>query len=269
MVTILHSREEFVQLVVLSHAEGVGIRALARRFGSSRNTIRNILRKHQARRDEGPDGLAPQRKGLPKKSKLDPFGPQIAKIIEEFPDITGQRLFEMLNESGYDGGISILREHLKRLRPKPKREPIVRFETEPGEQGQMDWSLYRIPFTRTGKSPVLCFSYILGYSRRQYIDFTLHRDFFTLIRRHVDAFQHFGGVPTRVAFMTAKRPSCCAGRPASPSSIRPLSPSSPIISVNPSPAGEEGPKPRARSNGPFNTWRRISSTGGNFKITKT
>ena len=140
MVTLLHSREEFVQLVVLSHAEGVGIRALARRFGCGRNTIRKILRKHQARRDEGPDGLAPQRKGVPRKTKLDPFAPQIAKTIEQFPDITGQRLFEILKESGYDGGISILRERLKRLRPKPKREPIVRFETEPGQQGQMDWN---------------------------------------------------------------------------------------------------------------------------------
>jgi transposase len=205
MVTILHSREEFVQLVVLSHAEGVGIRALARRFGCGRNTIRNILRTHQARRDEGHDGLAPQqRKGLPRKSKLDAFAPQIEKTIEEFPDITGQRLFEILQESGYDGGITILRERLKRLRPQPKREPIVRFETEPGQQGQMDWSLYRIPFTRTGKEPVLCFSYILGYSRRQYIDFTRHRDFFTLIRRHVDAFQHFGGVPRQCLYDSEK-----------------------------------------------------------------
>jgi hypothetical protein len=42
---------------------------------------------------------------------------------------------------------------------------------------------------------VLCFSYILGYSRRHYIDFTIDRKFFTLIRRHQDAFAHFEGVP--------------------------------------------------------------------------
>ena len=51
------------------------------------------------------------------------------------------------------------------------------------------------PFQKGEKSQVLCFSYILGFSRRQYIDFTLRRDFFTLIRRHTDAFQYFGGNP--------------------------------------------------------------------------
>ena len=59
----------------------------------------------------------------------------------------------------------------------------------------MDWSPYTINFTREGKATVLCFSYILGYSRRQYIDFTTDRRFFTLIRRHQDAFAYFGGVP--------------------------------------------------------------------------
>lgn len=204
MVTILHSREEFDHLVVLGYAEGVSIRALARRFGVSRNTIRAILRKHQARRDEGHDGLAVQAKSLPRESKLDAFVPKIQKTLEEFPDITGQRLFEILTDCGYDGGISILRERLQRLRPQPKRDPIVRFETEPGEQGQMDWSPYVIPFTRTSKGQVLCFSYLLGYSRRHYIDFTAHRDFFTLIRRHVDAFTHFGGVPKQCLYDSEK-----------------------------------------------------------------
>jgi transposase len=204
MVLILHSREEFDHLVVLAHAEGVSIRALARRFGCSRNTIRAILKKHKARRDEGPDGPATQRKRLPKESKLDAYLPKIRQTLEAFPDITGQRLFEILKEQGYDGGISILRERLQTLRPKPKCEPIVRFETEPGEQGQMDWSPYAIPFTRTGKGQVLCFSYILGYSRRQYIDFTARRDFFTLIRRHVDAFEHFRGVPRQCLYDSEK-----------------------------------------------------------------
>ena len=58
----------------------------------------------------------------------------------------------------------------------------------------MDWSPYALRFADGRKETVLCFSYILGYSRRQYIDFTLRRDFHTMIRRHRDAFEYFGGV---------------------------------------------------------------------------
>jgi transposase len=126
---------------------------------------------------------------------LDPFVPRIQALLERYPKITGERLYEELRDAGYAGGISILRDRLKQLRPRPRREPVIRFETEPGCQGQMDWSPYTIPFTRDGKLTVQCFSYILSFSRRQCIDFTLRRDFYTLIRRHQDAFAYFNGVP--------------------------------------------------------------------------
>jgi len=68
----------------------------------------------------------------------------------------------------------------------------------------MDWSPYTIPFTRTGKTTVQCFSYILGFSRRQYIDFTARRDFYSLIRRHEDAFRYYNGVPRECLYDNEK-----------------------------------------------------------------
>jgi transposase len=123
--------------------------------------------------------------------------------LEKYPHITGQRLFEELCAAGYDGGISILRDRLRSLRPAPKKTPVIRFETGPGLQGQMDWSPYTIEF-RTGKATVQCFSYILGFSRRHFIDFTPRRDFFTLIRRHQDAFSHFMGTPAQCLYDSEK-----------------------------------------------------------------
>lgn len=204
MVRMVRTREEFEHLVVTLHAEGWKIRALARHFATGRNTIRRIVRKHQTRRNEGHDVLTEPTPRTPRASKLDPFVPFIEQQLKAFPRITAQRLYEELQQQGYPGKISILRDRLKTLRPQPKREPIVRFETEPGEQGQMDWSPYTIPFTRTGKTKVQCFSYVLGYSRRHFIDFTLRRDFYTLIRRHRDAFDHFGGVPTQCLYDSEK-----------------------------------------------------------------
>jgi transposase len=196
----IHNRQELEQALILMHHEGRAIRELCRQFHLGRNTVRRILRAHAQRRDRGHDLLTPK---LRRASKVDGFEPEIKTLLEKYPDITGQRIYEELKETGYAGGISILRERLQKLRP-PKREPVIRFETDPGQQGQMDWSPYTIPFVRTGKSQVLCFSYILGFSRRQYIDFTTSRDFYSLIRRHQDAFQYYGGVPQECLYDNEK-----------------------------------------------------------------
>ena len=200
MTLYVRNREELEHMIITLRAEGCSIRGLGRRFQIGRNTLRRILRKKDSDRNQGHDLLVQKRRPAPRQSKLDSFVPAIQELLEELPGLTGQRLYEELKIKGYDGGISILRDRLRKLRPKPKRDPVIRFETQVGLQGQMDWSPYTLPFTRTGKAEVLCFSYILGFSRRQYIDFTTDRKFFTLIRRHQDAFRHFEGVPKQCLY---------------------------------------------------------------------
>lgn len=192
------SREEFEHTLIIMHNEGWSIRSLSRYFRTTRNVVRRIVRGHEKRRNEGHDILG---KRLKRASKLDTFEPEMKRLLEKYPDITGVRLHEKLVEAGYKGGITILRERLAGLRPR--KEPVMRFETPAGLQGQMDWSPYKIPF-RTGKAEVQCFSYILGFSRRQYIDFTTRRDFFSLIRRHEDAFRHYNGVPRECLYDNEK-----------------------------------------------------------------
>lgn len=190
MTLIFHSKEEFEQAVILRFLDKQSIHSLTREFKISRNTVRRILRTHHVRRESGSD--VPGKKSA-RASKLDTFKPEIGKLLEKFPKITGQRLFEELRLQEYSGGITILRDYLQKIRIS-NHEPVIRFETEPGRQSQCDWSPYKMKFLRTGKSEVQCFSYILGFSRRQYIDFTRKRDFFTLIRRHQDAFEYFQGI---------------------------------------------------------------------------
>jgi transposase len=194
MVVFVRNRQDLEHRIILMHAEGWGVRALSRHFSMGRNTIRRILRKNQAQRDKGHDAIEPSRPAV-RKSKLDAFKPMIKALLEKYPDMTGVRVYEALCENGFDGGQSIVKDYLRKIRPRPKKAPVVRFETEPGQQGQMDWSPYNLDFSRSGRQKVLCFSYILGFSRRQYIEFTTDRRFYTLIRRHQDAFAHFGGVP--------------------------------------------------------------------------
>src|SRR5258707_10483578 len=58
----------------------------------------------------------------------------------------------------------------------------------------MDYSTYDIDFTVEGRRLVYAFSYVLGYSRRQYLHFVEAQDFATTVREHARAFAHLGGV---------------------------------------------------------------------------
>jgi transposase len=193
MVPYIRNREELEHTIILRHAEGCSLRSLSQHFGMARNTIRRIIRKNHSRRDQGHDVLA-ERKPIKRQSKLDPYMELMKRLIAQYPKITGVRLYEELTAHGFAGKKTIVTDCLRKIRPRPKREPVVRFETEPGRQGQMDWSPYTLRFTKDGKKTVQCYSYILGFSRRQHIDFTENRKFFTLIRRHQDTFAYFGGV---------------------------------------------------------------------------
>src|SRR6202051_2760209 len=58
----------------------------------------------------------------------------------------------------------------------------------------MDYSPYDIPFSAEGRRRVHAFSYVLSYSRRQYLRFVESQDFATTIREHVRAFEYLGGL---------------------------------------------------------------------------
>jgi hypothetical protein len=58
----------------------------------------------------------------------------------------------------------------------------------------MDYSTYDIDFTAEGRRRVHVFSYVLGYSRRQYLRFVERQDLPTTLREHIRAFEHLGGV---------------------------------------------------------------------------
>lgn len=76
--------------------------------------------------------------------------PMIRALLEKYPGITGMRVREELADSRLDGGRTIVTDYLRKLRPRPKKEPVVRFETKPGHQGQMDESPYTMNFARNG-----------------------------------------------------------------------------------------------------------------------
>jgi hypothetical protein len=68
----------------------------------------------------------------------------------------------------------------------------------------MDYAVYDLDFTCEGRRRVNLFSYILGYSRRQYLRFVETQDMATTLREHVRAFEHVGGVATTCLYDNMK-----------------------------------------------------------------
>ena len=169
---------------------GSSIRQIARELGLCRNTVSRVLEEIEARRAGGPDGSLPRRR----PSHLDPYLPVIKELLGRYPDLTAVRLLQELRQRGFTGGYTVVRQRLAELRPRSAPLPVVRFETAPGVQAQMDYAVYDLDFTSEGRRRVCLFSYILGYSRRQYLRFVESQDMTTTLREHVRAFEHLGGV---------------------------------------------------------------------------
>ena len=183
--------------VVTLYGMGWSVRRISRELCISRGRIDRILASKRVLRDTTPEDRIKQRK--PRVSKLDPHKSYIGDLLERYPDITGQRIFEHLHEKGFDGEITIVRDYLKRVREVVSKTPLVMVETLPGQRAAHDWSDYTITFTLMGESErVIFFSYILSYSRRQYISVVDDKTRRTLLRELIAAFVYMDGVPREI-----------------------------------------------------------------------
>jgi len=114
-----------------------------------------------------------------------------------------QSLYEELRDRGYEGGYDTVRRFVKPLRQEARIDATLRFETPPGRQGQADWGQC---WTVLGgkRSRVHLFVMTLGYSRRLFARGTLDEKLPSFISCHIDAFDHFGGIPHEMIYDNPK-----------------------------------------------------------------
>jgi transposase len=130
--------------------------------GRSRNTVRRYLR--------GGDTAATRKPGPKRPEKLDPYKTYIIdRMAAASPDaIPASVLLREIQERGYDGGYSRVKQFVRGLVPASAPEPVVRFEKEPGQRMQADWAT-----VGKGAGKLKVFIATLGWS--QWLDDAVHR----------------------------------------------------------------------------------------------
>lgn len=174
------------------HRQGHSIRAISRQMGIARNTVRSYLRDLARTPAYGPRA--------DRASKLDPFKPYLHERIEAAKPywIPATVLYREITTQGFEGKEGIVKNYIRQFKPD-NQEEVVRFETLPGQQMQVDFTTIR-----RGHNKLKGFVATLGYSRASYVRFSAHErqeDWLTGIE---EALHYFGGVPKEVLFDNAK-----------------------------------------------------------------
>jgi transposase len=174
------------------HRKGVSISEIARQTGRDRKTVRKIIEAGVS-----PAGDTPARRKRKKGEKLAPFEGYLKQRLAEGV-LNTRKLLRELKARGYQGGLTQLIMYVQPYRTSREERAVMRYETEPGQQAQVDWSSFGYTSVEGRQQRLYAFVMTLGYSRMLYVEFTTSTESSIWLRCHQRAFEYFGGVPREI-----------------------------------------------------------------------
>ena len=174
--------------------QGYSAREIARGLGLARNTVLRYLK--------GTEAMRAQPRPL-RGSKLDPYTSYMDRRISEGLE-NCRVLLREIRGLGYEGSYSTVADYIRPRRRPRQPQATVRFETNPGEQAQVDWGSFAYVDEAGRKRRVWAFVMVLSWSRAIYVEFVRRADTASFIQCHVNAFEYLGGVPRRGLYDNAK-----------------------------------------------------------------
>ena len=184
--------QEFYQIKFCSVQLDMSISQIAGHLEINKGTVRHWLNQKTFKKTSYKK----------RPSKLDPFRGKIEDLLRYYPGFSSPQIYEKIKtrtpgDKGYEGGISIIKDLLKEIRPK-QRKRFLTLHFPPGKVAQVDWGCAGYIMIEGRKRKVSYFVMVLGYSRMSFVMFTLSeaQEFWDLC--HIKAFEYFGGVPEKV-----------------------------------------------------------------------
>ena len=179
--------------IELLKKHGFSLRQIARKVRCAVNTVRRQL---------ATGDMPKYVHRVQRPNKLGAYKRRTCARVRNRPSplwIPATVLLREIAERGYQDGQTQLCTFLRTLKPMRAADSVVRFETVPGGQLQVDWARFR-----KGASPLYAFRAALGFSRSSYVEFVSDMKVQTLVACHERAFEAFGGVPKRVLYDNMK-----------------------------------------------------------------
>jgi len=178
--------------ILILHRKGLSQRKIARKLGISRNTVKKYL--------EHPEVPGEQRRIRKRKSLLDPYHDNIKAWLAEDMEYRATWIYDRLSAMGFSGSYEIVKRAVSGIKAERQKIAYMRFETEPGYQGQVDFGEFQVEQADGSVKKLYLFSMILGYSRKIYGELIERCDLPTFLDCHIRAFAYFGGVPEQLLY---------------------------------------------------------------------
>jgi transposase len=178
--------------ILTLHRKGLKQRAIAKRLGISRNTVKKYI--------DNPQLVFEPVHSRARPSRLDPFEDNIKAWIEEDASYKATWIYDRLFNMGFTGSYEIVKRKVHTLKDELQKVAYMRFETEPGYQAQVDFGEFQVEEADGTVTKLYLFSMILGYSRKIYGELIERCDLPAFLDCHINAFNYFGGVPEQILY---------------------------------------------------------------------
>lgn len=181
-------------MILELHRQGLSISGIARHTGMDRKTIRKYIEAGVQAPRYGPRA--------PRPRVTDQFVQYVTQRVRQYPGLSIERVLREVRALGYAGGRTALGDLVRQIRPQSEAHFEVRFETPAGHQAQVDFAHFEVVFDDEPDQlrRIWLFSIVLGHSRYLWGRFVEHQDLQTLLRCHMEAFEHLGGVPREILY---------------------------------------------------------------------
>lgn len=169
-------------------SSGQNATQIARTLGLHRQTVRAWLSRERYQRSRAAQA--------PRASKLDPHRGAIARWLDAHP-FSAMQIWQKLKEQGYEGGYSIVKDHVRRIRPNTT-EAFLTLRFAPGQCAQVDWGSHGSVEVDGTRRALSFFVFVLAHSRWLHVEFALGQSQEWWLGCHQRAFARLGGVPREI-----------------------------------------------------------------------